>query len=112
MYFLMKYYLKLSLALSLSYQKIMGLKPHLLRRIIFGRSFKLLPKITFALCPFDGFLNFTPSALAQLTPDNTLGIDNSVMTPNQLINGINTDLIQGGAINDINLFIATSGNNN
>ena len=38
-------------------------------------------------------------ALAQLTPDNTLGAENSIVTPQQL-----RDLIQGGAIRDNTLF--------
>ncbi|NEO30969.1 MAG: filamentous hemagglutinin N-terminal domain-containing protein [Symploca sp. SIO3C6] len=43
-------------------------------------------------------------ALAQLTPDNTLGNENSLVTPNVDVKGALADLIEGGAIRDINLF--------
>ena len=42
--------------------------------------------------------------LAQITPDNTLGNENSIVTPNQTIRGAIADLIEGGAIRDSNLF--------
>ena len=35
---------------------------------------------------------------AQMIPDNTLGNENSQVTPNQIINGIPSELIEGGAI--------------
>ncbi|NEP28824.1 MAG: filamentous hemagglutinin N-terminal domain-containing protein [Moorea sp. SIO3I6] len=41
---------------------------------------------------------------AQLTPDSTLGNENSIVTPNQTIRGAVADLIEGGAIRDSNLF--------
>ena len=41
---------------------------------------------------------------AQITPDSTLGDDNSIVTPNQTIRGAVVDLIEGGAIRDSNLF--------
>ena len=41
----------------------------------------------------------TATVKAQLTPDNTLGNENSIVTPTQL-----RDLIEGGAIRDANLF--------
>ena len=47
---------------------------------------------------FFGFMNHKP-AFAQLTPDNTLGSENSIVTPEQL-----RDLIQGGAIRGNTLF--------
>ena len=42
--------------------------------------------------------------LGQITPDNTLGDENSIVTPNQTIRGAVADLIEGGAIRDSNLF--------
>ncbi len=44
------------------------------------------------------------TALGQVTPDNTLGNESSVVTPNVTINGALADLIEGGAIRDSNLF--------
>ncbi|NEO89312.1 MAG: filamentous hemagglutinin N-terminal domain-containing protein [Moorea sp. SIO3G5] len=41
---------------------------------------------------------------AQITPDSTLGDENSQVTPNQTIRGAAADLIEGGAIRDSNLF--------
>jgi filamentous hemagglutinin family protein len=43
-------------------------------------------------------------ALAQITPDNTLGAESSVVTPSVVINGIPNDQINGGAIRGANLF--------
>ncbi|MBN3958723.1 filamentous hemagglutinin N-terminal domain-containing protein [Nostoc sp. NMS8] len=43
-------------------------------------------------------------AQAQITPDNTLGAERSNITPNVLINGASSDLINGGAIRGSNLF--------
>lgn len=42
--------------------------------------------------------------LAQITPDTTLGSENSVVTPNVVIDGIPSNQIDGGAIRGINLF--------
>ncbi|AOW98820.1 hypothetical protein BJP34_04570 [Moorena producens PAL-8-15-08-1] len=44
------------------------------------------------------------TAFGQVTPDNTLGNESSVVTPNVTINGALADLIEGGAIRDSNLF--------
>ncbi|NEO94459.1 MAG: filamentous hemagglutinin N-terminal domain-containing protein, partial [Moorea sp. SIO3G5] len=44
------------------------------------------------------------TALGQITPDNTLGNESSVVTPNVNVNGDLADLIEGGAIRDSNLF--------
>ncbi|AOY79540.2 S-layer family protein [Moorena producens JHB] len=44
------------------------------------------------------------TALGQITPDNTLGNESSVVTPNVNLNGNLADLIEGGAIRDSNLF--------
>jgi len=43
-------------------------------------------------------------ALAQITPDGTLGAESSVVTPNVDINGLPSDQIDGGAIRGANLF--------
>ncbi|MGI2906707.1 filamentous hemagglutinin N-terminal domain-containing protein [Tolypothrix sp. VBCCA 56010] len=60
----------------------------------------LLP--SFLLCSFLA-LPSSP-AIAQITPDNTLGAENSRLTPNALINGVNADKIEGGAQRGSNLF--------
>ncbi|HAJ60449.1 MAG TPA: hypothetical protein DCP31_15255, partial [Cyanobacteria bacterium UBA8543] len=44
------------------------------------------------------------SALAQVTPDSTLGTERSVVVPNQVIKGIPSDQINGGATRGTNLF--------
>ncbi len=44
------------------------------------------------------------AALAQITPDNTLGNETSVVTPDALVQGDLAELIEGGAIRDTNLF--------
>jgi filamentous hemagglutinin family protein len=44
------------------------------------------------------------SVLAQIVPDNTLGAEGSVVTPNVNIQGILSDLIDGGATRGANLF--------
>lgn len=41
---------------------------------------------------------------AQITPDTTLSSENSVVTPNVVINGISSNRIDGGAIRGANLF--------
>ena len=48
--------------------------------------------------------SFGNSARAQLTPDNTLGTENSVVTPNVAIDGIPSNKIDGGATRGVNLF--------
>ncbi|MDF5722668.1 MAG: filamentous hemagglutinin N-terminal domain-containing protein [Rhizonema sp. PD37] len=48
-------------------------------------------------------LNGTPIS-AQITPDNTLRVENSRLTPNVLIKGANADRIDGGAQRGSNLF--------
>ncbi|MEM6404020.1 MAG: filamentous hemagglutinin N-terminal domain-containing protein, partial [Cyanobacteria bacterium P01_D01_bin.116] len=45
----------------------------------------------------------TNGSFAQITPDNTLGSESSVVTPNQLIKDIPSDRIDGGAIRGQNL---------
>ena len=44
------------------------------------------------------------TATAQIVPDNSLGSENSVVTPNVNIRGINSDRIDGGAVRGNNLF--------
>jgi large exoprotein involved in heme utilization and adhesion len=46
----------------------------------------------------------TPAALAQLTPDATLGNENSVINNGAIVGGEVTDLIEGGAARGSNLF--------
>lgn len=50
-----------------------------------------------------GMALFTQNALAQLVPDLTLGSESSVVTP-QIINGLPSEQIDGGAIRNGNLF--------
>ncbi|MGB3404922.1 MAG: filamentous hemagglutinin N-terminal domain-containing protein [Microcoleaceae cyanobacterium] len=49
-------------------------------------------------------LPFNLPATAQIIPDNSLGNESSVVVPNQNINGIDSDRIDGGAIRGSNLF--------
>ncbi|KAB8331362.1 filamentous hemagglutinin N-terminal domain-containing protein [Scytonema tolypothrichoides VB-61278] len=49
-------------------------------------------------------LTYFTVARAQITPDNSLGAENSVVTPNVQINGTPSDRIDGGAIRGGNLF--------
>ncbi|QSJ18215.1 filamentous hemagglutinin N-terminal domain-containing protein [Nostoc sp. UHCC 0702] len=53
-----------------------------------------------------GVISWTTSkqAIAQITPDATLGTESSVVTPNLEIRGIPSDRIDGGAIRGANLF--------
>ena len=44
------------------------------------------------------------SVFAQVLPDDTLGVESSIVTPNVPLNGEVTDRIDGGAIRDSNLF--------
>ncbi len=46
----------------------------------------------------------SPSAVAQIIPDNTLGDESSVVVPEVEINGIESDILEGGAIRGSNLF--------
>ncbi|MEQ9237694.1 two-partner secretion domain-containing protein [Coleofasciculus sp. E2-BRE-01] len=43
-------------------------------------------------------------AIAQIQPDTTLGVEQSIVTPNVDIKDLPADLIEGGAIRDTNLF--------
>ncbi len=46
----------------------------------------------------------SPSAVAQIIPDNTLGDESSVVVPEVEIKGIESDILEGGAIRGSNLF--------
>ncbi|NEO70615.1 filamentous hemagglutinin N-terminal domain-containing protein [Moorena sp. SIO3H5] len=65
-----------------------------------SRIEQLVAASPFVLCSLLG----ATTALGQITPDNTLGNERSVVTPNVNINGALADLIEGGAIRDSNLF--------
>lgn len=63
------------------------------------------------ICPFTSLIGFLSlviasphQAVAQITPDNTLGTENSVVTPNLNIRGLPADLIEGGASRGATLF--------
>lgn len=45
-----------------------------------------------------------PAAIAQITPDSTLGSEASIVSPNVIIRGLPANFIQGGAIRETNLF--------
>jgi filamentous hemagglutinin family protein len=45
-----------------------------------------------------------PAALAQITPDSTLGVESSIVTPNANVRDIPAEFIQGGATRGVNLF--------
>lgn len=49
-------------------------------------------------------LQLAAPARSQITPDTTLGNEASYLTPNQIINGVSADRIDGGAIRGSNLF--------
>ncbi|MBF2062869.1 MAG: filamentous hemagglutinin N-terminal domain-containing protein [Calothrix sp. C42_A2020_038] len=54
------------------------------------------------LCSF--LVIYSTSAYGQIIPDNTLGSENSRVIPNLQINGINLDIVNGGAERGVNLF--------
>ncbi len=64
-----------------------------------SHSFRFAPLLALALCPV-----LSPPALAQITPDSTLGAESSVFTPDVPIQGELGDLIEGGAMRGGNLF--------
>ncbi|GAB4207295.1 MAG: hypothetical protein Fur006_65070 [Coleofasciculaceae cyanobacterium] len=52
-----------------------------------------------------GTITFSPSqTLAQITPDATLGVESSIVTPNVNVRGLPADRIDGGAVRGVNLF--------
>jgi filamentous hemagglutinin family protein len=46
----------------------------------------------------------TAPALAQITPDTTLGAESSIVTPDAIVGGNPADLIEGGALRGSNVF--------
>ncbi|WP_293122400.1 filamentous hemagglutinin N-terminal domain-containing protein, partial [Moorena sp. SIO4G3] len=62
--------------------------------------YRLLQASPFVLCSLLG----ATTALGQITPDNTLDNESSIVTPNVNVNGNLADLIEGGAIRESNLF--------
>ena len=50
------------------------------------------------------FMAVSDPVLAQVTPDNTLGSEGSIVLPDQTIKDLPADLIQGGATRGSNLF--------
>ena len=50
-------------------------------------------------------IGINKGVFAQIVPDNTLGAEGSVMTPNLNLNGIPSDQIDGGAIRGANLLV-------
>ncbi|MEA5495853.1 two-partner secretion domain-containing protein [Limnoraphis robusta] len=70
------------------------------------QKFPCLPTIlptSVALATLYSVINILPTS-AQIVPDNSLGNENSVVTPNVNIRGINSDRIDGGAVRGSNLF--------
>ncbi|QIR37071.1 filamentous hemagglutinin N-terminal domain-containing protein [Tolypothrix sp. PCC 7910] len=67
------------------------------------KKYAFIKRILF-FCLFQSCFNLFSAATAQITPDNTLGAENSRLTPNIPINGINYDFIDGGAQRGANLF--------
>ena len=67
------------------------------------RSFFLLSpsvlSVCFVFCPI-----VSSPVLAQITPDGTLGSESTIVSPNQTIDNLPADLIQGGATRGSNLF--------
>ncbi len=61
------------------------------------------PSLTVSLMVLGCHL-ISSSATAQIIPDKTLGNENSVVTPNLNIRGVNSDRIDGGAIRGNHLF--------
>ncbi|NEP53494.1 MAG: filamentous hemagglutinin N-terminal domain-containing protein, partial [Moorea sp. SIO3C2] len=64
------------------------------------RVYGLVQASSVLLCSLVG----ATTALGQITPDNSLGNERSVVTPNVDVKGALADLIEGGAIRESNLF--------
>lgn len=62
----------------------------------------LLPLTTLSLYTISNFASIT-TATAQIIPDNSLGVESSTVNPD-VINGIQSDRVSGGAIRGSNLF--------
>lgn len=108
------------------FSQLVGVGSHSLRTISRVRSWGLTTKgltknslkpsksiwesINFAIVPLPalmGFLVFacwSNTAIAQIIPDETLGAEGSLVTPNADIKGIPGDRIDGGAIRNNNIF--------
>jgi filamentous hemagglutinin family protein len=80
---------------SAGWQKYLTGQPQL--KTLVYKDFFVLP-FTFLLLPC------CTSALAQISPDETLGSERSVITPNVNVKGAAADQIDGGAIRGSNLF--------
>lgn len=66
-------------------------------------KFKTTSKLTLAVAILASLFNCT-SARSQITPDDTLGDENSTVTPNAEVKGAPAELIEGGAAREANLF--------
>ncbi|PMB46716.1 hypothetical protein CEN41_05045 [Fischerella thermalis CCMEE 5330] len=62
----------------------------------------LLPLTTLSLYTISNFASIT-TATAQIIPDNSLGVESSTVNPD-VINGLQSDRVDGGAIRGSNLF--------
>src|SRR5919202_1080999 len=65
---------------------------------------KLRGSLELSTALFLSLVSSSNPVLAQITPDNTLGGEQSTVQPNVLINGLPSDQINGGAIRGTNLF--------
>lgn len=80
-------------------QQSLGLKYHKQSKIKYKWA-----KLLQAFLIVNSFILSPHYAVAQIIPDTTLGDDSSFVTSDQLIRGAKADLIEGGAINNHNLF--------
>ena len=60
--------------------------------------------ISYVACGASVFLVTPALAQSNLIPDNSLGAENSQIIPNQTINGLSVDIIDGGAVRGSHLF--------
>jgi filamentous hemagglutinin family protein len=67
-------------------------------------STTLWQNITYTAVAISNISIFGNGALAQITPDNTLGAESSTVNNNVSISGTQSDVIDGGAIRGTNLF--------
>lgn len=68
------------------------------------RSRYLICNLTAYVAIIIGIISAQNYAIAQVTSDSTLGGENSVVTPNTIINSVPSNRIDGGAIRGTNLF--------
>ncbi len=73
-------------------------------RISISRDFDWQLGLSIALAIAGTVTAFENCALAQITPDSTLGVESSIVTPNANVRGIPAELIEGGATRGVNLF--------